>query len=790
MLADGRDGKLLARCFGGCEWADVFAGLRSLGLIGTGPVNVGIDPEGRRSRQEAEDETERLRRGICAARDLYRRGIDPYGTPVEIYLRSRRITGPIPTVLRFLDHCPHRNGGYYPAMLAPIVNVDGHQIAAHKTFLTPEGGKADLPKGEHRETRGPMMGGAVRLTSHQSDSELIVGEGIESTLSAMQLLACRVGLRSVPAASRLSNCRPKSARSPLPPTTTKTALVSVPLCLLKNDGLQTGAGSEHCYHQMPEQISTTYYSGLGNKMANGLGGDSKSFERSPMELAQEIAVRKKKPNGTGDGEVPAWGDPDLGVLRLHRRPPPLFPIEVFGSPWEQWICNAAAAAACPADYVVAPLLASVSVLIGHARWAQATAGWAEPSHLWIGAAGDSGDGKSPGADCLLRDVLPEIERRMVADFPDKLREWRAAVEFTKAAEEKWKDEVRAAHKRGTPAPLPPPGEGGSEPQSPRLRQSDVTVEKVASLLATAAPKGVVIVRDELAGWIAGMNAYNDAGRAFWLEAYGGRPYRVERQKHPEPIVIPRLAVAVYGTTQPDRLAQIMSGADDGLLARVLWLWPDPVEFRLARETPDTAWAIDALDRLRELDLQADKPPKPIKVPLSSEARQMMEVFAREMQERKGAAGGLLRTAYGKARGQVLRLALNLEFLWWCGDTGMTPPPMTISQRAFAAAALLVSDYFIPMAERIYGDAAATTAERNAATLARWLRKTRPDEVHVRNLQREVRLPGLKSADDIRAAADVLVEADWLRSPASGTEFGQRGRISYAVNPRLWGGHEA
>ena len=169
---------------------------------------------------------------------------------------------------------------------------------------------------------------------------------------------------------------------------------------------------------------------------------------------------------------------------------------------------------------------------------------------------------------------------------------------------------------------------------------------------------------------------------------------------------------------------------------------------------------------------------------------MMEVFAREMQERKAAAGGLLRTAYGKARGQVLRLALNLEFLWWCGDTGMTPPPMTISQRAFAAAALLVSDYFIPMAERIYGDAAATTAERNAATLARWLRKTRPDEVHVRNLQREVRLPGLKRADDIRAAADVLVEADWLRSPASGTEFGHRGRISYAVNPRLWRGHEA
>jgi hypothetical protein len=32
---------------------------------------------------------------------------------------------------------------------------------------------------------------------------------------------------------------------------------------------------------------------------------------------------------------------------------------------------------------------------------------------------------------------------------------------------------------------------------------------------------------------------------------------------------------------------------------------------------------------------------------------------------------------------------------------------------------------------------------------------------------------------------ILVEADWLRDPATGNEFGQRVRIGYAVNPRLW-----
>jgi len=132
----------------------------------------------------------------------------------------------------------------------------------------------------------------------------------------------------------------------------------------------------------------------------------------------------------------------------------------------------------------------------------------------------------------MRDVLPEIERRMVADFPDRLREWRASVEFDKVADEGWQKDVREAQKRGAVAPLPPVATAGPEPQSPRLRQNDVTIERVATLLATAAPKGLLLVRDELAGWIDGMAAYNPAGRGFWVEAYGGRPYRVERQKHP------------------------------------------------------------------------------------------------------------------------------------------------------------------------------------------------------------------------------------------------------------------
>jgi hypothetical protein len=50
--------------------------------------------------------------------------------------------------------------------------------------------------------------------------------------------------------------------------------------------------------------------------------------------------------------------------------------------------------------------------------------------------------------------------------------------------------------------------------------------------------------------------------------------------------------------------------------------------------------------------------------------------------------------------------------------------------------------------------------------------------------REVRLPGLRSAEQIKTAATLLVDADWLRAPVIG--FGAQSKVVYGVNNRLWG----
>jgi hypothetical protein len=500
--------------------------------------------------------------------------------------------------------------------------------------------------------------------------------------------------------------------------------------------------------------------------------------------------REERRRGNGTAEAEPLIEPDISILRLHRRPPPGLPLNVFGHEWRVWIEDVADAACCAADYVAGPLLASVSVMIGNARWAQAWPSWEEPPHLWVGAVGDSGDGKSPGADALFRHVLPELERRMAADFPDQHREWQAASEAHTARMEEWKTSIRKAKESNTP-PLPPEGKPPPEPQSPRLRQNDVTIERVATLLATAAPKGLLMVRDELAGFLIGMTQYTDAARPFWLEAFGGRQYRVERQKNPEPIVVPRLAVAWFGGIQPERLSEVMQEADDGLLARFCWLWPEPVPFAIPSRAPGIDAAIARLDRLRLLQLQ-DTPsgPMPTLVPVTSSALTPFVAFCRDLQQGRDLTAGLLRSTYGKARGLTLRIALVLDHLWWCARDGFDPPPSDISAASVEAAIVLVKDYLLPMAARTYGDAASTQAERNITTLARWIARERPDEVRTRSLQRgeppSTPLPGLKQAEHIHAACKALVDAGWLLQPTGASApKGGRPPAVYPVNPLLW-----
>jgi len=114
--------------------------------------------------------------------------------------------------------------------------------------------------------------------------------------------------------------------------------------------------------------------------------------------------------------------------------------------------------------------------------------------------------------------------------------------------------------------------------APRLYVSDATIERIAVLLQ-ARPRGLVVICDEMAGLVANMGRYSKGSdREFWLEAWNGKHYVVERQGRPA-VILDYLLVGLTGGFQPDKLARSFAGDDDGMHARFLFSWPHQAAFR-------------------------------------------------------------------------------------------------------------------------------------------------------------------------------------------------------------------
>jgi hypothetical protein len=476
------------------------------------------------------------------------------------------------------------------------------------------------------------------------------------------------------------------------------------------------------------------------------------------------------------------------VLAEGKRPPPELPAETFRHYWHYWLEAEAENRSAPIDFVAGGLLASASALIGNARWVSPWPGWKEPAVLWLAEVGDPSSGKSPAQDAV-REPMSLLEAELALGYADDLHRWRTQAQQAKARRAKWEPEVKAAVDKGYPTPeMPREAVDPEKPPRPRLVLTDTTPEEAARLVA-GQPRGLLMHRDELAGFIGGFDRYGGGGaeRAFWIEAYGGRRFVVDRVKSSgDPIIIPRLSIAVLGGLQPDKLASaLFAGDDDGFAARFFYLWPDPVPPRRPTRVVDYQAVAAAFRRLQALPMGTDEngDPCPVLVRLDGAAADLFDEWRQE--HAKETASGKLAGHFGKMPGQLLRLALVLEFLWWSAAAG-EPEPTEVSLDAVLAAAALLEDYFKPMAERPFGDAALPERERLAATLARHVIKRRLERLNARKIRREARLPGLREASKVKLAIEELEASGWLLPvPSREGDTPGRRKDDYLVNPKLW-----
>ena len=110
----------------------------------------------------------------------------------------------------------------------------------------------------------------------------------------------------------------------------------------------------------------------------------------------------------------------------------------------------------------------------------------------------------------------------------------------------------------------------------RLLTTDVSVAGLAEILK-GEPRGILVVRDELAGWFADLRKHQGrSDSSQWLSAWSGEPWIIDR-KGRDSIYIPAAAVSIIGGIQPGVLPRVITATDmeAGLFDRFLFVVPPP-----------------------------------------------------------------------------------------------------------------------------------------------------------------------------------------------------------------------
>jgi putative DNA primase/helicase len=319
---------------------------------------------------------------------------------------------------------------------------------------------------------------------------------------------------------------------------------------------------------------------------------------------------------------------------------------------------------------------------------------------------------------------------------------------------------------------------------------DATTEELQHLLA-GQPRGLLYVRDELTGWFGNHDRYggNGGDRAFFLEAWNGGAYTVDRVKHRgQPVRISRAALGIFGGMQPDRLGVALAGADDGLAARFAYIWPDPQPISKLSSEPDEAMRdrrqrlVDAARRLHGLKMCVDPAGEaaPGLLRLDRSAHALFDELRHEAMQRARSSSGLAGGWHGKTPGRALRLALVFELLAW--SMSEASEPRLISGDAMARAGCYL-DYLAAMFDRTTAGLAIRRDEADAAVIARHVLLARPATLNERELYQLPRWSWLRDSERRANALRVLADSGWIRQP---TRTGsRRPRGDWQISPRLW-----
>lgn len=359
-----------------------------------------------------------------------------------------------------------------------------------------------------------------------------------------------------------------------------------------------------------------------------------------------------------DLKIDEWKDKDERVKKIKaaihankRKTGSKFPTEVFPLRCQEMILSYSRCFGAKPEHYGLAMLTVAGAALGNAAWV-IERGKAHPPILYSVIVDIPNTGKSPTVETVLS-PLKKIEKRLQAENTEKYREYMAA----KAA-----------------------GQTIGEPRFREFILNDFTLEKVYSILHSN-PRGALVWRDELRGWLGSMNKYSaGSDETFWMEVWNGNSAKISRVKQGgRSMYIDYPFMCVIGTVQPLILKQFAAGtkANDGFLARMIFSYPDfSKKMQHNAIYPDRdhleRWGA-MIEKIYSLPAEIRTPKdefesptiEPYHIELTEEAQKVyIEFYNKNTDQINESDDEVSQAMLGKFDSYCLRMAVILEVLYW------------------------------------------------------------------------------------------------------------------------------
>jgi hypothetical protein len=367
-----------------------------------------------------------------------------------------------------------------------------------------------------------------------------------------------------------------------------------------------------------------------------------------------------------------------------------FPIEAFPSIYQAIIKNLQESSNFHPDHCSTMLLSVASTLIGDTVRCQVRRSWKQLPIFWGAIVADSGSLKSPIINFFTKPIL-DLEEKMEADFVYKLAEWeedkanyaKERVAFTKA-----------------------------EPPRKDIIVKSTTIEALFSAFQRNS-RGVIMLQDELAGWMNSMNAYR-AGSDIedWLSLHDGNFIKTNRQKAQAGFKR-HTFISVAGGIQPSKLKALAKGGRDrdGTLFRVMFSYPDnervyplssmdmdqqtqDVYERLMLKIYDKLTYRMSYDAIHLKDNLADSSGTNI-IPLSEKANAAFLKWNTKITDEinNNLEDSVFRSIIKKIESSIIRVAIILEVLRWADSANPLGLIFSEISEASIKGAIMIGEYY-------------------------------------------------------------------------------------------------